>query len=521
MSLIPKFPFTYRKVLDENGARPLGSRLLPVLAVFAVSMLVFLLLTLNPAQAGQADGVLKVGEKLTYSISFNNFDIAGYAEIHVVSRGKLEGRDAVELSAKLKSVDLLSAAFYTWDEARTTFISPETGYPLLVKEIVNTGPFPRETSRSYLQQPATAFDLLSMIYRVRALGGAGSFSVLEDEMIHNFDFVISGTETVSTEAGDFDTQVSLVQSSFFAEDKISDFRVNFTTGEKKIPVLVRFKTDKGEFEARLAGIQDLTPVPDPTATPVRTPLPVVTPTPVPTPTPYVDNQPLSRYLPFRLGERLEYSVTKRGVPAATVAISASERKQYLGTDSLRLVAQVTQTLPANDLFGAADRIEAWVDPDTLVPFATTFGFTGAFSGFSQQTLFDQTQGTATVQAGAPIQIPIGTHNVISLAYAIRAFNLRPPIGAPNPANDTRVALFAGTEAKIITLRPSVTEQIEVSGRKWQANLITIRTGEPQADALNIRVWLSADGRRLPLRLEAGPYKAELLNVANAPGATTQ
>ncbi|HUF04434.1 MAG TPA: DUF3108 domain-containing protein [Aridibacter sp.] len=479
-------------------------------------MSAFQVLNFESASAKQSDAVPRVGEKLTYSISFNNFDSAAYAEIHVVSRGKLEGRDAVELSAELRSVDVLSAAFYAWDEARTTFVSPDSGYPLLVKEISNTGPFPRVTSRGYLQRPATAYDLLSMIYRVRALGGAGSFSVLENERFHNFDFVISGTENVSTPAGDFETQVTLVQSSYFADRKISDFKVYFTTDDQKIPALVRYKTDKGDFEARLAGIQDLSPVPDPTATPIPTPTPIVTPTPVPTPRPYVDNAPLSPYLPFKLGERLEYSVLKQGVPAAKVALSASERKQYLGVDSLRLVGQVTETLPANDLFGATDRIEAWVDPVTLVPFATTLGFTGAFSEFSQQTLFDQTQGTATVQAGQPVQIPVGTHNVLTLAYAIRAFNLRPPLGAPNPANDTRVALFAGTEARVITIRPSVTEQIDVSGRKWRANLITIRTGEPQADALNIRIWLSADGRRLPLRLEAGPYRADLLNVTNDP-----
>ncbi|QQS42243.1 MAG: DUF3108 domain-containing protein [Acidobacteriota bacterium] len=512
MSLFPKFPFP-GQIRNTSALHPAAFRSVLFLAASAI-LLAAISFENSTVSALQPDANPKVGEKLTYSISFNNFDIAGYAEIHVVSKGKLEGRDAVELSAKLKSVDLVSAAFYTWDESRTTFIAPETGYPLLVKELANTGPFPRETTRSYLEQPSTAFDLLSMIYRVRSLGGAGSFSVLEDERIHNFDFVISGQESVSTEAGDFDTQISTVQSSFLTEEKIRDFRVNFTSDDRKIPVLVRFRTEVGDFEARLAGIQDLTPAPDPTATPVPTPTPVVTPTPVPTPRPYVDNQPLSPDLPFRLGESLDYQVTKQGIPAAIVTLSASERKQYLGVDSLRLVAQVTETLPANDLFGATDRIEAWVDPDTLVPFATTLGFAGALSEFSQQTLFDQTQGTATVQAGAPVQIPIGTHNVLTLAYAVRAFNLRPPIGAPNPSNDTRVALFAGTEAKVITLRPSVMEQIEVSGKKWQANVITIRTGEPQVDAMNIRVWLSADGRRLPLRLEAGPYRADLLKVTN-------
>lgn len=517
MNQLPNPPRMTNQVKGSRRSRSASPRQILFALVLSFSaFFVFGFTHIAQALALQADSPIKVGEKLTYSISFNNYDSVAYADIHVVSRGKLEGRDALELSGKLRSVDLLSAAFYTWDEARTTFISPESGYPLLVKDVTNVGPFPRENIRNYIGQPSTAFDLLSMIYRVRSLGGAGSFSVLEDDQIHNFTFVISGTEQVSTQVGNFETQVSTVESSYFAEFGIKKFKVNFTTDSRTMPVMVRFETDKGVFEARLAGIQDLAPKPDPTptATPVPTPIPVITPTPVPTPLPYVDNQPLSTDLPFVLGEKLDYSVTRSGVPSAKVSLVAAERKQFQGIDSLKLVAQVTETFPANELFGSADRIETWVDPETLVPAAATLGFTGAFSQFSQQTLFDQIQGTATGQAGQPIPIPIGTHNVLSLAYAVRAFNLRPGIDSANPSNDTRVALFAGNEAYVLTLRPSQREEIEVGGRKYKANLITVRTGEGAADALNIKIWLSADGRRLPLRLEAGPYRADLERVGS-------
>src|SRR4051812_44304071 len=51
----------------------------------------------------------RIGEKLTYAVSFGRFKNAGFAEIYAVSRGKLENRDAVELHSKFKTNELVSA----------------------------------------------------------------------------------------------------------------------------------------------------------------------------------------------------------------------------------------------------------------------------------------------------------------------------------------------------------------------------------------------------------------------------
>src|ERR1044071_1307427 len=81
----------------------------------------------------------RIGERLTYNISFQKYDNVGFAEMYAVSRGKLGDLDAVELRMKLKTTGLLSAAFYQIDESRTTFANPETGAPLLVKRQDNSG----------------------------------------------------------------------------------------------------------------------------------------------------------------------------------------------------------------------------------------------------------------------------------------------------------------------------------------------------------------------------------------------
>ncbi len=84
-------------------------------------------------------GAFRVGEKLTYNVSFERFKNAGYAEIAVVSRGRLDERDAVELQSVFKTYELVSAAFYLLDESRTTYAAAETGLPLPTVQKPPTG----------------------------------------------------------------------------------------------------------------------------------------------------------------------------------------------------------------------------------------------------------------------------------------------------------------------------------------------------------------------------------------------
>ena len=108
------------------------------------------------------------------------------------------------------------------------------------------------------------------------------------------------------------------------------------------------------------------------------------------------------------------------------------------------------------------------------------------------------------------EIPVGTHSILSLAYAIRSFNLKPSKDLNNPVNDTRVAVFVGDQAFVFTLRPANAEFISLKGEKISAQLISITTGNPQIDELKLQLWLSNDAKRLPLRLSIGAYQADLI-----------
>src|SRR6476620_2146037 len=78
----------------------------------------------------------RIGEKLTYSVSFGKFDNAAYAETSVGSRGKISGKDAVELQSKVKTLQVVSAAFVLFDESRTVYAAPDTGLPLYIQRSV-------------------------------------------------------------------------------------------------------------------------------------------------------------------------------------------------------------------------------------------------------------------------------------------------------------------------------------------------------------------------------------------------
>ena len=460
----------------------------------------------------QGSSIFRVGERLSYTISFGKIANAGYAEMNVVSRGKLKSLDAVEIHSRLKTLDVVSAAFYMIDESRTVYAAPDTGLPLYVKTDSHDNVTPQETISDYLKQPTSSYDLLTLIYKAREAGGTGTFPLFEGNRLYTVTFQQQGTKKVVTEAGNFDTTVSLMQSDFLEAHGIKDMSVNFTADDARVPVVIRFKTTKGEFKAALSSIVQAAPEKAvAAATPTPAPTPVARPTPKPTPiaATYVENVPLAPELGFQIGESLDYRISAGGKPLATITLSARERKLFQKQDSLLLTATLTAVEQGSNLFRVGDSARVQVDPETLAPRWMESKFASSLAGLNQTATFDKRTGNISFGGPQPIDCPIGTHTMLSLLYAMRSFNLRPSKNLTNPVNDTRVAVFWESRAYVFTLRPSNPDTITMNGEKVAAQLITVTTGNPQLDALALKVWLSTD-ERVPLRFSFGPYQADLL-----------
>ncbi len=484
--------------------------------VLRSSAVVFLFLTVFVSSRTEAQvqpTQFKVGEKLTYSISFGKVDDSGYIELYVVSRGLLGGKDSVEIRSKFKTLGFVSATFALIDETRTVFAAADTGLPIFIRRTQNDGPLPVETISNFLKNPTSNFDPVTLIYKARQSGGIGGYTFYEGEQVYTATFVNGKAERLKLSSGEFDTTISSVQSEFLAVNGIKDLKINFTNDEDRVPVLFRFKTAKGEGRITLVSshMDEPTPAvkPTPTATPVPTPIVLATPRPTATPVEYVENQPLLPELGFALGETLSYNLSDGGKPIGVVTLEAKERKLFETKDSLLLTATITAIEPGNKTFALGDSIRAQVDPDTLAPrsFQTKFG--GGLRSLNQTVVFDPRTGGISFGGTAPIDGPVGTHSMLSLIYAMRSFNLQRSNVASNPVNDTRVAVFWESRPYVFTLRPGVPADLIVNGEKISAQLITINTDNPQLDALGIKVWLGA-ANRIPIRFAVGTFQADIV-----------
>ncbi len=460
----------------------------------------------------------RVGEKITYTVSFDKFTDVAYAEINTVSRGLLSGKDAIEIRSKIKTLNFFSAAFYAIDEERSAFVAPDSGVPLYVSKTENLGGLPRETIDDYLKVPTINLDLLSLICKIRQSGGIGAATLVENSKTYGVSFQAAGFEKIRTTFGEFDTTIVSVQSDYLTEIGVKDLKINLSTDEARIPVVVRVKTAKGEFRALAASVQLTEPEPEiaPTPVTISTPRPSPTPTPARTPQPYIENRPLAPELSFVLGETLEYRVTNSGRPIGTFVLRARERKEIDRIDSLVLTATATNAEAGNPVFNLNDSITVYANPETLAPRRIEIKLSAALSSLNQTAIFDDSSGSIVYKGNSRIDAPVGTHSILSLIYAMRSFNLKPSKILNNPVNDTRVAVFWESQPYIFTLRPSSADFITLRNEKVSAQLISITTGNPKLDQLAIKIWLSNDERRVPLRFTIGGYQADLESVTNIP-----
>lgn len=467
---------------------------------------VFLKSSVNVRAQGDP-GPLRVGERLTYAVSFEKFRNVAYAETYIVSRGRLGDREALEVHTKLKTLDFVSAAYLMLDRVRASYISPVDGTTLAIKDTEYGSGLPVESSLNYVEKAAGSFDLVAMICKIRASNGIGSVTLFENERSSVVTFNTIGTEVIRSDVGEFPTNIVEVKSDHLTELGIVALKINIASDASAVPVQYRIKTAKGEFRALISSIQVVEPDPVPTPTPAVAQSPSPSPRPSPSIAPYVADQPLDQNLPFRLGETLNYAVTTGGNRIGDVRLAVGGRRLVNNRDSLLLSATVTAA-QGNAPFRANDLIKSNVDPVTFAPFDLEFRFNGPMAAFNQVAGFDPNSSVITIGQDR-IDAPVGTHSIISLAYAIRLFNLTPSKVVSNPVNDTRVAVLWQGRPLIFTLRPSQPAAIEFGGQKISVQEVSVTTGDPLLDGLQIKIWLTMDARRVPVRAKLGTYQLDL------------
>jgi len=461
----------------------------------------------------------RVGERLTYNVAFANFPTAAHVEVEVVSRGMQFGRDAIQVKAHVETTGVINVALYAINTDYTTYIDPQTGLPFRTEER------PRDAIRSAdfvhdFTQPAGneaippkqrgfpgTYDFVSAFYRGRALplvvGEVYNFSVRGESGEYQAELKVVGKQTIRTNVGSFPTIVTQVK---VANAPFKSMKIYFSDDERHVPVLLSTRVSSGDLTAELAGSEIIKP---PDAVPTPTPAIVVAPAPTP-----AAPSALSENVPFKIGEQLNYQVFigTNNTPLGLVNFQVRGRSRYFDRDAVYLSVTAQTTGAAASLFVARDQIDSYVDPKAFLPFRTVMNLSEGARHLTQTLTVNQDNGLATTDKGARIEIPVGTHDYLSFFYILRTFNL----------NKKRNALAVLVENKPKTVFVDTLEKdvIQLGDRRVPAIALSITTDDPQPDKYQLRLWISDDKQRMPLRItcttKLGPLRADLAILPTTP-----
>ena len=492
-----------------------------------------------------------VGERLTYNVSFSNFPTAAHIELLVAERGTYFNHEGVQLRAHVETTGVVSAALFSINNDYTSYVDPNTGQPFRTQQVVREGGRVADTSSQYNQPlgasaipaklrtgefPGT-YDFISAVYRLRALpltpGSTYYFTVRTDREQYEAELKVTGSEVVKTSVGSFESVVTRLRFPKDSEVNKYQIRIYFSDDERHVPVLVTARHSAGEIRAELASSTlQSGPAPDNTGTqptniteipgtpqqpskvvPAAGGIPGIPSATRPNTNPNGTSAAPSSSafpsgLPFSAGEQLNFNVFvgSNPQPLGTVSYQIRPRAQYFGHDGILFTVKARTTNAAQKIFYADDQINSYVDPQTLLPFRTELALREGARRLNQTLTFDQERGSTTTDKGTRIEIPVGTHDVLSVLYALRSFNLTPP-------KRNAVSLLVENRPRTFFITALQREVIQLGSQKINAVQLSLTTDDQQGDKYALRLWVSEDRRRLPLRITAttrlGPLRADL------------
>lgn len=474
----------------------------------------------------------RTGERLTYNVNFASFGSAAHVELFVAAHGTFMNRDTFELRAHVETSGVVNVALLSLNNDYITYVDAQTGLPFRARQVVRRAGRASEFAGDYNQPAATnsipsrqrtgelsgTFDLLSALYRVRALplaDGASYFiNVVNDGAQNLAEVKVDGRQTIRTGAESFNTIVTRINVKNGPD---YDLRVYFSDDERHLPVLITAKHKSGEIRAELVASEQVGAA----STSVVIPFGITPPTSTVRTDPKRIVQPLSPGtsnqtstalaaldLPFRIGEQLNYQIYLGSSPLSVGAVTfgVRDRGRYFNRDGLLLTATAQTTAAGARVFPVTDQIRSYVDPVSLLPFRTELTLSEGKYRHNRNYDLDQNRGAATPDKGPRVDIPVGTHDLISLFYALRTFDL-------TPLKRNAISIMATDRPLTLFVTSLRRETIELSGQKIPTILLSLTTDDPQSDKMQVRVWVGDDSRHLPLRIAAvtdlGPVRADL------------
>jgi hypothetical protein len=484
--------------------------------------------TSEPALQPFSAAPYRIGERLTYNVSFSNFISAAHVEMLVASRGRFFEREGIQLKGHVETNGVVSAALFAINNDYTSYVDPASGLPFRSEQKIREGSRIAEALADFSQPAGTVavtskrmsevagtYDYLAAIYRLRALplsiGSTYTVVVRNENQNYQVEIRVTGRENIKSNVGSFNAIVSQVRIRDESQGNSYNLKAYFSDEQRHVPLLIIARLPAGEIQIELAGSSFVTaPIATPTPTPAPAPAAPTQSPVIVSPAPATEESE-SEDLPFKVGEQLNYQVFLPNIPAAvgTATFQVRARSKYFDHDGLLFTVNAQTTNALQKLFVASDSISSYVDAKSLLPFRTELNLNeGGHRSFSKLTI-NQDYGTATTESGERIEIPIGTHDYLSYFYVARTFNL-------SPSKRNAVSILVNNKPKTLFISALKRENVQIGSQTIPAIQISLTTDDVQEDKFQIRGWISDDKRRLPLRLiavtELGPVRADLVII---------
>ena len=205
--------------------------------------------------------------------------------------------------------------------------------------------------------------------------------------------------------------------------------------------------------------------------------------------------------PFQVGERLTYEVSWLNMTAAIAVMEVA----HMEGPSDRLVAKLVGTAHSTPIitkfFPVDNRVESELDLETLAPDHMTFRRREGRKKEDIEYVFHQTEGTVAALRGGTTEslpIPAGTQDIISCLYYTRT------VLPPNPGTSLKMNVYHDKKNRPVEVLVEAIETIE--GAWGKAETVRVLLIMPFHGLFmnqgNIRVWVTNDDRKTPLRMKA-------------------
>ena len=169
----------------------------------------------------------RVGERLTYNVSFSSFPTAAHIEVEVLARGTYFGREAIQIRAHVETSGVVNVALFAINNDYITYVDPNTGLPFHSETVAREASRASDTVQDFNQPAGTiatsskragipgTYDFLSAFYRLRALplaeGSTYDFVVRGETEEYQAELKVTGRQIVQTNVGSFNAIVSQVR----------------------------------------------------------------------------------------------------------------------------------------------------------------------------------------------------------------------------------------------------------------------------------------------------------------------